>query len=140
MKHVRPVVAECELPDPPEKVWKALTTPELLSRWLLPNDIQPEVGNRFRLQPEAGGAIQCEVLAAEHCRLLRYSWRGPADELDARGEPLDSVVTFELTRTPAGGTRLRVVHEGLATAQVVSFRSPTRGGTRTRAEGLRWAA
>ncbi|TIT26619.1 MAG: ATPase, partial [Mesorhizobium sp.] len=28
---------ECELPDPPEKVWRALTVPDLLAAWMMPN-------------------------------------------------------------------------------------------------------
>ena len=29
------VVTECDLPDAPQKVWKALTQPELLAAWLV---------------------------------------------------------------------------------------------------------
>ncbi|TKB30817.1 MAG: ATPase, partial [Mesorhizobium sp.] len=25
---------ECELPEPPEKVWRALTVPDLLAAWM----------------------------------------------------------------------------------------------------------
>jgi uncharacterized protein YndB with AHSA1/START domain len=28
-------------PHPPEKVWRALTDPELLASWLMPNDFEP---------------------------------------------------------------------------------------------------
>lgn len=114
------IVVECELAAPPAKVWRALTEPALLSRWLLPNDIRPELGERFRFRPEPangnaaapGGAIECEVLACEPPRLLRYSWRGSEDERDAYGRPLDSEVTFLLAETAGGGTRLRVIHSG----------------------------
>src|SRR5262249_7936669 len=41
------VVLECDLPEPPEQVWKALTEPALLAAWLMPNDIRPEPGARF---------------------------------------------------------------------------------------------
>ncbi|TWS94466.1 SRPBCC domain-containing protein [Reyranella sp. CPCC 100927] len=103
------ITVECDLDQPPAQVWRALTEPELLAAWLMPNDIRPAVGDRFVLQgePDVGGAIDCEVLAAEPHRLLRYSWRG--------GEGLDSVVTFELAGTPSGGTHLRIVHNGFAT-------------------------
>src|SRR5579872_305105 len=74
------LVFECELPEGPEKVWKALTVPELLASWLLPNDIRPVQGARFSFEsggPEGapGGRIDCEVLKVEPLRLLRYSWR-----------------------------------------------------------------
>jgi uncharacterized protein YndB with AHSA1/START domain len=87
------VVTECELPDAPEKVWRALTVPELLAAWL----------------PDA---VDCEILASEPDRLLRYRWRG---------SEFDSVVTFELTGTATGGTHLRVDHRVLA--DVLPFRT-----------------
>jgi uncharacterized protein YndB with AHSA1/START domain len=89
------VVTECDLPDAPKKVWKALTVPELLAAWL----------------PDA---VDYEVLASEPDRLLRYRWRG---------NEFDSVVTFELTATSTGGTHLRVDHRVLA--DVLPFRSRT---------------
>jgi uncharacterized protein YndB with AHSA1/START domain len=121
------VITECELPDAPEKVWRALTVPELLAAWLMPNDMptregRPEVGDRFRFEPHPGhgrksaagrvadGPIECEVLAAEANRLLRYRWRSGEGERDPAGHSLDSIVTFELTETTTGGTYLRVVH------------------------------
>lgn len=61
---------QCELPHPPEKVWQALTEPKLLAAWLMPNDIQPEIGSRFAFAgPDA--RIDCEILDAEPGRLLR---------------------------------------------------------------------
>ena len=109
---------EYDLPEPPEKVWRALTVPELLAAWMMPNDITPEIGNRFAFTgPEA--AIECEILDAEPERLLRYSWReqprpGNAARQDPLDSPLDSVVTFTLARTVSGGTHLRIVHDGFA--------------------------
>ena len=114
------IVIECDLDESPEKVWRALTEPELLARWLMPNDIRAEPGERFSFRPAPAngneavtdGRIDCEVLAAEPQRLLRYSWRGPESERDSYGRPLDSVVTFLLAETAVGGTRLRVIHSG----------------------------
>jgi uncharacterized protein YndB with AHSA1/START domain len=103
---------ECELPDPPEKVWRALTVPDLLAAWMMPNDIKPEIGSRFAFA-KAGAPIECEILNAEPERLLRYSWRerpAPGNAAD----PLDSIVTFTLGRTVSGGTHLRIVHDGFA--------------------------
>lgn len=109
---------ECELPEPPEKVWRALTEPKLLAAWMMPNDIRPEIGNRFAFAgPDA--PIDCEVLDAEPGRLLRYSWREQAktgDAGQALDSPLDSIVTFTLDRTISGGTHLRIVHDGFARA------------------------
>ncbi|MCQ8872522.1 SRPBCC domain-containing protein [Mesorhizobium sp. LMG17149] len=103
---------EYELAEPPEKVWRALTIPELLAAWMMPNDISPEIGNRFAFAgPDT--PIECEILDAEPEKLLRYSWREqPGDA--ARQDPLDSTVTFTLARTVSGGTHLRIVHDGFA--------------------------
>jgi uncharacterized protein YndB with AHSA1/START domain len=110
------IAFECELPEPPEKVWRALTVPELLAAWMMPNDIKPEIGSRFAFAgPDA--PIDCEILEAEPGRLLRYSWRERPEPGDARNpldSPLDSIVTFTLDRTISGGTHLRIVHDGFA--------------------------
>jgi uncharacterized protein YndB with AHSA1/START domain len=102
------IAFECDLPEAPDKVWRALTVPELLSTWLMPNDIRPEEGRRFSFKQgsEDGELIQCEVLAVEPHRLIRYSWR----DREAWLRSLDSTVTFELTGTDEGGTHLRIVH------------------------------
>lgn len=110
----RTIAFECDLADAPEKVWRALTVRELVSAWLMPNDLRAEPGARFTFngRKEEGGDVECEVLAVEPHRLIRYSWR---DE-EARRHSLDSTVTFELTRTGEGGTHLRIVHSGFVHA------------------------
>lgn len=112
MANEAPLSFECDLPDPPEKVWRALTEPELLAAWMMPNDIKAQAGSRFAFAgPDA--PIECEVLEAEPGRLLRYSWRERPGADDAGRLPaFDSVVTFTLARTASGGTHLRIVHDG----------------------------
>lgn len=107
-----PLSFECDLPDAPEKVWRALTEPELLAAWMMPNDMKAEAGSRFAFAgPDA--PIECEVIEAEPCRLLRYSWRERPGADDADRLPaFDSVVTFTLARTASGGTHLGIVHDG----------------------------
>ena len=62
-------------------------------------------------------------------RLLRYRWRAGEEDRDESGRELDSVVTFELTNIPSGGTHLRVEHRLLVAAPVISLfaarREPT---------------
>ena len=59
------------LPQPPGRVWQALTDSALLARWLMPNDFRPAVGHQFTFRtepvPQHGfdGIVQCEVLALE---------------------------------------------------------------------------
>ena len=111
-----PLSFDCELAEPPEKVWRALTEPELLAAWMMPNDIKAEAGSRFAFAgPDA--PIECEVLEAEPGRLLRYSWRERPGADDAGRLPaFDSIVTFTLARTASGGTHLSIVHDGFAPA------------------------
>ncbi|HEY3870306.1 MAG TPA: SRPBCC domain-containing protein [Actinocrinis sp.] len=88
---------------PPAAVWRALTDPGLHARWWAAGDVKAEVGHRFTLDMGAWGQQQCEVLAVEPERLLRYSF--------APGT-LDSTVTWRLEPEGAG-TRLFLEHSGL---------------------------
>ncbi|WP_407180233.1 SRPBCC family protein [Bradyrhizobium sp. STM 3562] len=115
MSERRAITVEQVLRYPPEKIWRTLTTSELIGKWLMPNDFKPVVGHRFtfRTRPmgDWDGVVQCEVLACEPPRLLRYSWKGGSDSNPAYGSRLDSVVTWTLTQVD-GGTQLRMVHDG----------------------------
>lgn len=88
---IESVVVECELPDPPEKVWRALTEPDLVAEWLTADEPAP---------------AEREVVLEEPPHRLRLAWRD--------GRDVESLVTFELERTSTGGTNLRVVHTGIA--------------------------
>ncbi|WP_366511101.1 SRPBCC domain-containing protein [Mesorhizobium sp.] len=98
------------------KVWRALTEPELLAAWMMPNDILPQAGKRFAfVGPDT--PIECEVLNIEPGKLLRYSWRERSSAEDDNQLPaFDSVVTFTLERTVSGGTHLRILHDGFVPA------------------------
>jgi uncharacterized protein YndB with AHSA1/START domain len=94
------VVVECDLPEPPEKVWRALTEPELVAEWLTSDEDAHD---------ERRAPVECEVIEAQPNRLVRYTWRDAGESGDA-DDGLDSIVTFELVRTAAGGTHLRIIH------------------------------
>jgi len=100
----RAVVLERDLPHPPEKVWRALTQPELIAAWLTQNDFAPRMGHRFKLTGD-WGSVDCEVTELEPNRALAYTWT-------AMG--LATVVEFSLTPT-AAGTHLRVEQSGFPT-------------------------
>ncbi len=102
----RSVVVEREMPYPPEKIWRALTQPQLIEAWLMKNDFAPEVSHPFTLSGD-WGSVDCRVLQVEANRALSYTWQ-------AFG--LDSVVTWTLTPT-ATGTRLRMEQSGFRTDQ-----------------------
>jgi uncharacterized protein YndB with AHSA1/START domain len=115
MGETQAILVEKVLPYPPEKIWRTLTTSELIAKWLMPNDFAAVVGHRFtfRTRPmgDWDGVVHCEVLACEPPRLLRYSWKGGADSNPSYGSRLDSEVTWTLTPVE-GGTQLRMVHDG----------------------------
>jgi uncharacterized protein YndB with AHSA1/START domain len=115
-EEARSIAFECDLPEPPEKVWRALTTPEIVSEWLLPTDLVPEAGEKFAFRDSLGTEIECEVLSVEPERSIRFGWR----DAEARRNQLDSTVTFEIAGTDAGGTHLRIVHEVRYEARAVA--------------------
>ena len=107
---------EFELDHPPEKVWRALTDPELLAQLLLPVvGFELTAGRSFTFQapPQPGwdGIVHCRLVEIEPQRKLRYAW--------VVGD-MDTVVTFTLTPS-ASGTRLSLVHSGFKPSQKQNF-------------------
>jgi uncharacterized protein YndB with AHSA1/START domain len=110
------IQAEYELAESPAKVWRALTEPELLGAWLMPNDIQPQVGYcfTFHSEPMPGwdGIVHCRILEVEPQKRLVYTWQGGSQKSEGSGHELDTILTWTLTPTLAGGTTLRLEHSG----------------------------
>lgn len=136
----RDIVVEDVLPHAPDAIWKALTTAELIGRWLMPNDFVPMVGRRFtfRTRPfgDWDGVVQCEVLEVVPERRLVYSWKGGSERNAGYGGVLDSVVTWTLTPV-AHGTRLRLVHSGFRSPDNdVAFDMMSPGWSRMMREGI----
>ena len=107
---------EFDLHHSPEKVWRALTDPVLLTEWLLPVielKLEPGAAFKFKAQPQPGwdGIVNCRFLEIEANRKLSLSW--------IVGD-IDTVVTFTLTPTPSG-TRLSLVHTGFKPDQKQNF-------------------
>lgn len=113
----REIVIDTVFPHPAEKIWKALTTAELIARWLkMPmSGFAPVKGNRFTYRTTPAGAwdgtIHCEVLEIVANERLVHSWKGGHEGNAGYGAPLDTVVTWTLARV-ADGTRVRLVHSG----------------------------
>ena len=110
------IAFELDLPHAPEKVWRALTNPALLTQWLLPIvelALEPGEAFMFRAQPQPGwdGIVNCRLLEIEPHRKLSYSW--------VVGD-IDTVVTFALTPS-ASGTRLSLVQSGFKPHQKRNF-------------------
>jgi uncharacterized protein YndB with AHSA1/START domain len=110
------VAFEWEVPHAPEKVWRALTDPALLTQWMMPVDqLTLEPGATFSLQipPQPGwtGTVQCRFVEIEAERKVSYTWSVP---------PLETVVTFTLTPTESG-THVSLLQSGFTPDQARNF-------------------
>lgn len=103
------------LPVLPERVFEALTRPDLYSRWMGPEGstttvtaMEPLPGGRleFTVAFPDGFSVQIagEYLAVEPPNRLSHTWQVEGDEAS-------TTVTIELHAT-AEGTQLVLVHEG----------------------------
>jgi len=113
------VVVERELPHAPQKIWRALTQPQLIEEWLMKNDFKPAIGHAFTLKAD-WGAVECTVRTVEPNRSLSYTW-------DAK--PLESIVTWTLTPT-AKGTKLRMEQTGFRHDQPMFYGGAKQGWPR----------
>ncbi len=107
------VALDVELKSPIERVWRALTDPGRLSKWMFfdASDFRPVVGHRFQFRtapmPGWDGVIDCEVLEVEEPRRLAYTWVGGPE-----GMLVDTTVVWTLTQGMGGVTRLHLEQSG----------------------------
>ena len=94
------LVFEYAFDEPPEKVWRAISIPELRENWL-PSDVLADP----------------EPVSMDPGEVLRYRIR------EAKSPFLESIVTFQIRPGGNGGTILTIVHE-LAKANWTSQVSP----------------
>lgn len=110
------IVVDYMFNEAPTEVWRALTDPTLLGMWLMENNIRPVLGYRFNFRAKPmgdwDGIVHCEVLEVDEPNKLVYSWKGGSDENQNYGHRLDTIVTWTLTPTSTGGTKLNLVHSG----------------------------
>lgn len=95
-----PLALDFDLPEPPQKVWRALTEPDTLARWLAP----------------APASFDAAPLDQEPGRRVSYRWRD--------GEAFDGVVTFSIALNAVGGTRLTIVQVPGVTARLYAATRP----------------
>ncbi|WP_353643868.1 SRPBCC domain-containing protein [Mesorhizobium sp. WSM2239] len=110
------VTFEYELDASPEKVWRALTVPELLAQWL------PGGSPAQDDAPNKGRFSAIETIESKPLEMVRYGLREAGAEAGLEG----STVTFELRPTANGGTWLRLVH--VATDARPRIRAPAANG------------
>ena len=107
---------ELDLPHAPEKVWRALTDPTLLSQWLLPVigfSLEPGATFLFKTDPHPGwdGTVSCRMIESHPLQSIRYAWGVPG---------LDTMMHFTLTPTTSG-TLLSIVQSGFKPDQKQNF-------------------
>jgi uncharacterized protein YndB with AHSA1/START domain len=105
------VVVERILNAPIARVWKALTDVEEMRGWYFNlKEFKPEVGFEFDFVVEHEGNRYhhlCRVTEVIPQKKIAYSWR-------YKGEPGDSLVTFELF-SEGNETRVKLTHTGIET-------------------------
>ena len=122
------VICEVEIAAPPEKIFQALTSSDLLMRWWNGGDgpfrakvweFDPRIGGRVRQvaydpsgQIKINGIseleIQGEVTELDPPRTLAYTWRANFHSLPKH----ETLVRWEL-KPYAGGTQVKVTHSRL---------------------------
>jgi uncharacterized protein YndB with AHSA1/START domain len=96
---------------PVARVWQALTDVEQMRQWYFdPKEFKPEVGFEFEFVVEHEGTTYhhlCRVTEVIPQQKIAYTWR-------YKGEPGDSLVTFELF-DEGKKTRVKLTHTGIET-------------------------
>lgn len=110
------IIVDEVFPHAPETIWKTLTTGQLIGRWMMePTGFEPVEGTHFTFKTSPAGAwdgvIHCQVLEVLPNQRFAYAWKGGHEANAGYGSPLDTVVTWILSRVE-NGTRLRLVHSG----------------------------
>ena len=105
------VVVERTFNAPVAKVWKALTDVDQMRQWYFDlKEFKPEIGCEFEFIVEHEGNSYhhlCRVTEVVPQKRIAYTWR-------YKGEPGDSLVTFELAGE-GDKTRVKVMHTGIET-------------------------
>lgn len=105
------VVVERTLNAPIARVWEALTDANQMRQWYFDlKEFKPQVGFEFEFVVEHEGNRYhhlCQVTDVVPQKKIAYSWR-------YKGEPGDSLVTFELFGE-GNKTRVKVTHTGIET-------------------------
>jgi uncharacterized protein YndB with AHSA1/START domain len=107
----------------PERVWHAITDPELTSQYYYASTVESDwlQGSGYRYVIAGDEAIVGQVLEADAPRRLVMTFDARWDE-EVAGDPA-STITWEIAEAGPGVVQLTVVHDGLvegsATAQQV---------------------
>ena len=117
------IIVERDMPHRPEKIWKALTSSDLIARWLMQNDFQPTVRHsfNFRAKPMPGwnGVTDCKVIEVSAPHRLVYSWSASGDQA---ADGLKTIVAWTITAT-AKGAHVRMEQSGFRPEDEMGFKA-----------------
>ena len=110
---------QVRLPQPPARVWRALTDPAELGAWFGANlagtTIAPGAHVRGNLTHKGVEHILLDVIIEEVVQERRFSWRWHPHAIDGSADytgEARTLVEFTLEAMPDGGTLLCVVESG----------------------------
>ncbi len=112
---IKSITLERDLPFAQDRIWRALTQPELLAEWLMATDFAPLMGHDFRFTSD-WVTVHCRLLDIAPQTRLSYSWAA---------HDVDTVLTWTLEPS-ATGTLLRLHQSGFRPDQPRAF-----GGARS---------
>jgi uncharacterized protein YndB with AHSA1/START domain len=108
-----PIVLSIDTPAAPDDVWAALTEPERIAEWFTDASPLGAVGDPYRLDFGDGSVVEGFVTALEVGRRFAHTWAW------ADAEPsTETVVSWSIEPTGAGGCRITLTHGGWAEAGV----------------------
>ncbi len=102
-----------ELDAAPSKVWRALTVPEYVSRWLKRPTVKEDASEQSTLEP----SFQLHLISADPDTRVRYR---------IKDDDAISVVTFQIGANGTGGTTFSIVHELALSAANSNGQKPLR--------------
>ena len=120
--------AQCEIDAPPEKVWRALTDPQLIKKYMFGSEVRTDwkPGSPITWQGEFEGRKYMdkgEIIAVEPGRRLEITHFSPLTGQEDRPE-IYHRVSYELQQTD-GGTSLRLTQDNSSSAEEAEHSAAT---------------
>jgi uncharacterized protein YndB with AHSA1/START domain len=120
--------AQCEIAAPPEQVWRALTDPELIKKYMFGSEVRTDwkPGSPITWQGEFEGRKYMdkgEIIAVEPGRRLEITHFSPLTGQEDRPENYHRV-SYELQQTD-GGTSLRLTQDNSSSAEEAEHSAAT---------------
>ena len=120
--------AQCEIDAPPEKVWRALTDPQLIKKYMFGSEVRTDwkPGSPITWQGEFEGRKYMdkgEIIAVEPGRRLEITHFSPLTGQEDRPENYHRV-SYELQPTD-GGTSLRLTQDNSSSAEEAEHSAAT---------------